>query len=178
MQTEFGWGAKMHCWDLSEMLVTWLFCHAEDTNCFAFLCQQVFKANRRTFYHLPEAETGAKECIPSPFVTISATKQTHRLKLPCCVRHAHSKETQDTELWTKPSRQRGLYDQLSSCLPPIWVNSRPPTSSHRNNSSSQRPKIGLLQHEGDIKRERFASVIPAPSSHRLSPLTSLDQLPL
>ena len=168
----------MHCWDLSEMRVTWLFCHSEDTNCFTFLCQQVFKANRRTFYYPPEAETGTKERIPSPLVTIPATKQTHRLKLPCCARHTHSKDTQDTELWTKPRRQWGLYDQLSSYLPHLWVNSRPPTSSNRNNSSSWRLKMGLLQHGGDIKKERFASVIPTPSLHRLSPLTSLDQLPL
>lgn len=80
----------MHCWDLSEML----FCHAEGTNCIACLCQQIFKANRRTFYCPPEAETGTREYIPS-LLTTFGRKQTHRLRLPCCARHIHSKDTQD-----------------------------------------------------------------------------------
>lgn len=171
--TQFGWDSKMHCWDLSEMLVTRLFCHAEDTNCFAFLCQLVFKANRRTFNYPPETD---RDWLRSVLVTISAAKQTHRLLLPCCVRRTQQK-AHSSQSCAQSQAGGGAY-MTGFLTSSVWVKSRPPTSSNRNNLSSWRLKTELHQHGGDIKRERFASVIPSLPSHRLSPLTSLDQLPL
>lgn len=84
--------------------------------------------------------------------------------------------TQGTELWTKPSSWWGLYDQLGTYLSSIWVNSRSPTFSKRNNSSSWRLKMKLLPHRQDIKREvcigDISSIFPQTfSSYLLRSIT-------
>lgn len=71
MLTEFEWDSKTH--DSQQILLMW-FCHSEDTDFFVFISR--FEKQIEGPFTIHQKQTGMKECILSPLVTIPTMKPT------------------------------------------------------------------------------------------------------